>query len=380
MNSMVFAPDIIKDLSPSKIADYLRDHDWYEQEKISSKASIWVKNCDSDGAFEILLPLRSDAPDFVRRVIEILETLEVSERLSKSQILDELTDVNQVARRIGREVIKFALSFPNYYGSEAPISSLGSILSSLQDTINGIAQSLAIQEIMTREQNSAVMDAKLARKKISPDLAREMELSAFGSFKGSFGLKLVSAPANLIESNLVPNSLKEFIDLIRVGSEVEELRGHLFKLRSKSARKYVKFLKSLANSNAGLYVEWGSIQASYGGSARLTVEATKDALRAIKEMKTESVRDFRASGRLTQGDIKTKHFKFEDDQDNEYVGYINDDAMPSSGILSLNQDCEIMLQEKTINFFITDKVETRYTITSLSFPGQTVTGQTSLFS
>ena len=379
MSFTVFAPDILKDVNPSKIAEYLRNHGWHEQEKISNKASVWTKGASSDDTFEILLPLKPETPDFVRRVFEVLETLEVSEKLPKSQILDDLTDVNQVAKRIGREVINFALSFPSYYGSEAPIASLGAILSSLQDTINGIAQSLAVQKEMHNKDPSFI-DEILARKKISPNLAQEMELSAFGSFKGSFGLKLISAPAMLLENTLVVNSLKELIDLVRIGSEVEELREHLFKLRSSSARRYVKFLKSLAASKAALHIEWGSTQVDYGGTAHLTVETTKNALRVIKEMKTESIRDFSLSGRLTQGDVKTKHFKFEDEQGQEYIGYIVDEAMPPSGILSLNQICEVIIQEKTINFFITDKVDKIYKITELSFPGEENVGQKSLLS
>jgi len=363
MNFAGLASDPIKDLDPAKIADYLRNHDWHEQETISNKASIWIQNFDSSSSFEILLPLRSESPDFVRRVTELLETLEVSEQLPKSQILDELTDLSQVAQSLDREVINLGLSFPSYYGTEVSISSLGSILKSLQETLNGIAQSLAI------------IDDRLAPKKISADLARGMELSAVGRFKGSFGLKLVSAPAHLIESNLVINSLKEFIDLISIGSEIEGLRERLFKLRSKSARKYVNFLKSLADSNADLSVEWGSACKNYGGSARLTVQVTKDTLRSIREMKTESIKTIRLTGRLTQGDVKTQRFKFEDDQGNQYVGYIDDEAMPSSGILSLNKNCEVTMEEKITNFFITDREEASYTIIGLSFPGEATIAQ-----
>jgi hypothetical protein len=379
MSLEVFAPDVLKDVKPSKIAEYLRIHGWQEQEKISNKASIWIKRCGSNGTFEILLPLKPETPDFTRRVVEILETLEVSEKLPQSQILDDLTDVSQIAKRIEREVVNFALSFPSHYGSEAPIASLGVILSSLQDTVNGIAQSLAIQNEMSNIEDPSAIDEKLANKRIPPNLAQEVELSAFGSFKGSFGLKLVSAPSGLLGNTLVVNSLKEFVDLIRIGSEVEGLREHLFKLRSRSARRYVNFLKSLAVARAGLNVEWGSTRPNCGGSARITVETAKDALKVIREMKTESVRNFPLSGRLTQGDVNTQHFKFEDEQGEEYIGYIADEAMPSSRILPLNQNCEVVMQETTINFFITDKIDKLYKIVDLSFPGEPRTGQRSLF-
>ena len=379
MSFTVFLPDILKDIKPAKIAAYLHDHDWQEQSNLSNKASIWTKSSSSDGNFEILLPLNPETPNFVRRIVEILETLEVSEELSQSQILDDLTDADQVAKRIGREVINFALSFPSHYGSEAPISSLGTILSSLQDTLNGIAQSIAVRNEMLNKQDVVAIDERLASRRIPPNLAQEMELSAFGSFKGSFGLKLVSAPPQFLGNALVVDSLKEFVDLVEIGSEVEGLREHLFKLRSSSARRYVNFLKSLAVSSAGLNIEWGSTLPNYGGSAHLTVETTKEALKIIKEMKTESIQTFSLSGRLTQGDVKTQHFKFEDVGGVEYVGYISDEAMPSSRILPLNQDCEVVIQEKTISFFITDKVDKMYKIIGLIFPGGESIGQISLF-
>jgi hypothetical protein len=379
MNFEVFTPDVLKDVKPSKIAEYLRDHGWQEQNKISNKASIWIKQSSAEDNFEILLPLKPENPDFVRRIVEVLETLEVSEKLPQSQILDNLTDVNQFAKRIEREVINFALSFPIHYGSEAPISSLGVILSSLQDAVNGIAQSLAVQNEMINAQGTSAVDERLAKRRIPSNLAQEMELSALGSFKGSFGLKLVSTPSGLLGNMLIVNSLKELVDLIRIGSEIEGLREHLFKLRSSSARRYVNFLKSLSGAKAELNIEWGSTQPNYGGSARLTVETTKDALRAIRKMKTESIRNLSLSGRLTQGDVNTKHFKFEDDQGMEYIGYISDEAMSLSKILPLNQDCDVVMQETTISFFITDKVDKLYKIVELYFPGEARTVQGSLF-
>ena len=379
MNFTLLNADIVKELKPSKIADYLLSHGWQEQEKIFDKASIWTKKANSDDNFEIFLPLKPETPDFVKRVVEILETLEVSEKYSCSHILDELTDVNSVAKKFGREVVNFALSFPEKYGSEAPIASMGMILSSLQDTVNGIAQSLAMNNEIERQHTNLAINEKSIQKRIPANLVQEMELSAFGSFRGSFGLKLMSTPTGLLGNELVVDSIKELVELVRVGSEIEGLREHLLKLRSSSAKRYVKFLKHLSNSMAGLHIEWGSTRHDYGGSARLNVETIKETLKVIQEMKTESIETIPLRGRITQGDVKTRHFKFEDNEGLEYVGYISSEAMPLSGILPLNDDCEVIMQEKTVNFFITDKIDKIYEITNLSFQGELQTGQSSLF-
>jgi hypothetical protein len=384
MTLELLTPDILKNIKPSRIEEYLLNHGWKEREKISNKASIWIKESSSyEGIFEILLPLNPEIPDFVCRVFEVIETLEVSERLSQLQIInelaEELTDVNQIAKQMNREVINFALSFPSNYGSEAPIASLGIILNSFQDTVNCIAQSLFVQDEIVNIENISAMDQRLSRNRISQNLSQEMELSAFGSFKGSFGLKLVSAPFGLFGNNLVVNSLKELVDLVGVSNDVVGLREHLFRLRSKSARKYVVFLKSLATASAGLDIEWGSTKANYGGHSQLTIENVQDALKVIREMKTESIQNIRLQGRITQGDVNTKHFKFENFQGMKYTGYIANEAMPISTILPLNKDCEVVMQETTTNFFITDKVDKTYKIIELSFTGSERVDQKSLF-
>ena len=373
-------PDILRDVEPSRVEKYLRNHGWQEQRKISNNASIWSKEFSGhDGAFEILLPLNPEVPDFVRRIFEVVETLEISERLTQSQIIDELTDIKQIAKQMDREVINFALSFPSNYGSEAPIASLGIILNSFQDTVNCIAHSLFVQDEIVNIENISAMDQRLSRNRISQNLSKEMELSAFGSFKGSFGLKLVSAPSGLFGNNLVVNSFKELVDLVGISNDVTGLREHLYRLRSKSARKYVAFLKSLAGASAGLDIEWGSTRANYGGHSQLTIENVQDALKVIQEMKTESIQNIRLQGRITQGDVNTKHFKFKDIQGVKYTGYIMSEAMPVSTILPLNKDCEVVVQETTTNFFITDKVDKTYKIIELFFTGTERIDQKSLF-
>lgn len=379
MSTDAWTLDILKDINPSIVAEYLHGHGWHEQNRIADKASIWNKSANAEGDFEIILPLKPESPDFVHRILEVLETLKVTEQCSQSEILDALTSVSQAAMKMEREVINFALSLPNYYGSEAPISHLGTILCSLQDVVNGIGQSLAVQQGIAGTQESSAIAEELVSKRISSGIDEEMELSAFGSFKGSFGIKLVSSPEKLLGNTLISDSIEELVELVSIGSEIEGLREHLFKLRSKSARRYVNFLKSLTRARAGLRIDWGSPKPDYGGAAQMTFETAMDALRVIKELKTEQVRNISLVGRLTQGDVKTKHFKLEDDQGMEYAGYIADEAMPMSGILPLNQDCTVVIQETIVSFFITDKEDRLYKIIELSFSEDVRAGQGSLF-
>ncbi len=379
--------DSIRGIETPKIIQYLLSHGWSEQEQISNKASVWIKAASDEESFEVLLPLKRESPDFERRMIEVVETLQITERVSQTQILDDLTDIKQLAKKMEREVINFALSFPIQYGSEAPISHLGLILASLQNLINSIAQSLSVQgsvEGQNDERSIATEDELSSR--ISQDIAQEMELSAFGSFKGSFGLKLVSSPTPLLGNSLMLNSLNKFIDLVSVGGDTERLKQHLFILRSNSAKRYAGFLKSLKNAQADMYIDWGSTHDNYGGSARLSLGDTEDALSAMQDLKEESTKEFILSGRLIEGNIKTRHFIFENTQGETYTGKIAKDTIndvkQKYKMLPLDAKCTLLMKEVTINYLITDRVSIHHEICNLEFTGELreIKNQLDLFS
>lgn len=90
MKATVRDIDALKAVQPLEFAAYLRANGWREYEHIPERAVVWSLDNGSNGGYEILLPLRRDFRDFVNRISEALQTLEVAEERSQLEILQEL--------------------------------------------------------------------------------------------------------------------------------------------------------------------------------------------------------------------------------------------------------------------------------------------------
>jgi hypothetical protein len=249
MNQPIWTVDILKTLHPPKIADYLLNRGWHQHEQVADKASVWIKNAPEDEV-EILLPLNSNAPDFVRRLTEVIETLEIVEQRSRSEILNDLAVVQQLAILMQREIIDFAIAFPSTHSSYAPIEHLGKILCAFQSLIHQTGQSLANQQNV-----SAGFE--------------ETELTATGTCTR---LRLVSASSSELRTALISDSLKVFTHLL---SLEKGTRNGQNSFSEEIFESYIVFLKSLNDAKSGLFVDWGSPRSGYGGTVSLTLEAVQ---------------------------------------------------------------------------------------------------------
>lgn len=90
MKATVRDIEALKAVQPLEFAAYLRANGWREYEHVPERASVWSLDNGSNGGYEILLPLRRDFRDFVSRISEALQTLEVAEQRSQLEILQEL--------------------------------------------------------------------------------------------------------------------------------------------------------------------------------------------------------------------------------------------------------------------------------------------------
>ncbi len=84
---------IIKNIEPLQLRDYLQSHGWYEDGQFLDNATIWHKQVIEEGVhrrcglFEILLPNTKDVRDYIPRIREAIETLAASENLSQLEVL-----------------------------------------------------------------------------------------------------------------------------------------------------------------------------------------------------------------------------------------------------------------------------------------------------
>ena len=80
---------IIKNIEPQELRDYLQSHSWYEDGQFLDNATIWHKQVVGEGEFEILLPNTKNVRDYIPRIREAIETLAASENLSQLEILSD---------------------------------------------------------------------------------------------------------------------------------------------------------------------------------------------------------------------------------------------------------------------------------------------------
>lgn len=80
---------IIKNIEPQILRDYLQSHGWHEDGQFLDNATIWHKQVIEEGEFEILLPNTKNVRDYIPRIREVIETLAASENLSQLEILSD---------------------------------------------------------------------------------------------------------------------------------------------------------------------------------------------------------------------------------------------------------------------------------------------------
>ncbi len=80
---------IIKNIEPQELRNYLQSHGWYEDGQFLDNATIWHKQVVGEGEFEILLPNTKNVRDYIPRIREAIETLTASENLSQIEILSD---------------------------------------------------------------------------------------------------------------------------------------------------------------------------------------------------------------------------------------------------------------------------------------------------
>ena len=80
--------EIIKNIEPQQLKEYLQSHGWHKDRPFLDNATIWHKQVEK-GEFEILLPSTKDLGDYLPRIRELIETIADSENLSPLELLSE---------------------------------------------------------------------------------------------------------------------------------------------------------------------------------------------------------------------------------------------------------------------------------------------------
>lgn len=120
--------ELLKAIHPQQVATYLQAQGWQQKQQITDQAIIWMKDNQSHGEFNLVLPLNPDVPDFPVSMNRLLETLSQAEECSQLDILKNL--ISQLSNRTIQGVVMEIYS-PNPDQLSGKITLIGVIFTQL---------------------------------------------------------------------------------------------------------------------------------------------------------------------------------------------------------------------------------------------------------
>ena len=173
------------------------------------------------------------------------------ERLNfKTKTLPTLSNSEEEAKSKRQEILNLTLNFDGVFRTEAPVAILGKIFGKLQDVINAIGM-ICVQS-----------------QRITEDIKSKMQISLLEVGAGSFDIRLASTKTvDLLNHSDFGDAIEEFLKLLKAGSNQDKLKMLLERLKSRVAKDYTAFLKSLNESVVDTRFTWTSPHPNRGGTA-----------------------------------------------------------------------------------------------------------------
>src|SRR3990172_2296265 len=141
-------------------------------------------------------------------------------------------DINKIAVSRRRDIIHLILKIPNITRSEVPARILGNFLKFIQETIDAIGY--------------ACESTDKTRGPIPISYISKTQLSVTRTFAGSFGVELSSLKgADLFGNTPTGRAIEQFISLLNIGCEADQLKEMFSNLRIRPAIKYRELLNHI---------------------------------------------------------------------------------------------------------------------------------------
>ena len=240
------------------------------------------------------------------------------ERLGlKTETLPALSSPEELASSKNREILNLTLNFSGIFRTEAPIDSLGKILTGLQKVINRIGTN--------RSDSNA--------KKKSEDIRNPFGISMLDVGAGSFDIRLASTElVDLFKSSNLGNAIDEFIKLFNAGSDQVKLKPLIEQFGPKIAKDYINFLKPLSESVVDTKFTWTSPHPKLGGTAQLSNSQMIKIIDILEKIQEETSGTIKIHGTLVGLSLRSKSFEIETTDENFYEkdyfkGKITDEAI-----------------------------------------------------
>lgn len=276
---------------------------------------------ENDLLFQVSIP--HDEP--TQFPLEVIQTNQIAEEMLplpgerlglKTDTLPALRSPQEIASSSVRDFIKFTFNYPGVFRTEAPIESLGKILTRLQQVINRIG--------------TKCVDS--TAKKIPEDIKSRMGISLLEVGAGSFEIQLASTEyVGILKESDLGNTINEFVKILNSGGNQEQLKPLMERFGPKVAKDYTEFLKPLSESVIDTRITWTSPHPDRGGTAQLSQSQMIKAIDILEKIQEETSQTIRIHGTLVGISLKDKTFQIETTDENffdkkYFKGKITDEA------------------------------------------------------
>ena len=264
--------------------------------------------------------------------------------------LDE--DLKRKSFQIKQEIISLDLNFDGEFRTEAPVNALSEILGSLQDTIDAVGESLT--------------EGSNVRGPIPGNVLSDMKTSVTRIGAGSFKLELASTQlTNAFGESKCGDAIQELVNLLKIGSNPNELREHLIRLKSRVANRYVSLLESLSGVVRETRIVWASPKEGRGDSASLSAAVARETIDIIEQFKDLLESDHDVEGTLIGVFTDNKTFGIKAQDGTIYKGKILDEAFDAASNATISDRYIATIREVTSIQPVTKETKTEYYLVDL---------------
>ena len=296
-----------------------------ERFNLIRSGGIDLRNAFTEAENDILFQIRIPHDDSTDPSLEVIQPNQIvedllplpGERLGlKTDTLPALSNAQEITSSSVRELLNFAFNFGGVFRTEAPIDSLGNILTGLQQVINRIGAKCV---------NST-------SKKIPEDIKSSMGISLLEVGAGSFEIQLASTEyVDMLKESKLGNGINEFVKILNSGSNQDELKTLMEQFGPKVAKDYTEFLKPLSESVIDTRFTWISPHPDHGGTAQLSKSQMIKVIEILEKIQEETSEKIRIRGTLVGVSLRDKSFQIETTDENFYdreyfKGKITDEA------------------------------------------------------
>jgi len=295
-------------------------------------------NQPEDGTVVLVkIPARGDATATTKFASELPEdwlpmadeflALEGSEEFSRTVV-----DVYRVSSSTRREAVNILVHSRDSRRTEIPTRRLSSILSTFQELVDALGQRCEGEPTL--------------RGAIPAGITDRTRMNVAHTFPGSFGVHMrADQNSDLLNDSLLGGSLQELAHLLDARDDEERLSNKLHYLKGRAASKYRSFLESVASSDHGLRLLWGSPKDGRGGHFDLTREEIASALRVVSAIDLQMAEEVIIPCVLVGLNVRTKTYELSSlDDEQKFSGRISDEAPKEVSHATLSQQYKAFLR------------------------------------